>query len=60
MQVTIYEDPVTETKVEGQANLLKKLISDHDCVPPMEYWKVRFTDEPETRTRWIKLPMKES
>ena len=50
--VTIYEDPVTENKVEGHAKLIKPIrVSD----PELEYWEVEFPDDYNRRTyRWIK------
>lgn len=37
--VTIYEDPITQTKVEGQARLLRK---ECDLGDGLEYWAVKF------------------
>ena len=39
--VTIYEDPITETKPEGKARLIQKT----DLINPgLEYWAVMFLD----------------
>jgi len=48
--VMVYEDPVTEQKPEGKAELLKLIIPGTD----QEYWKVRFIDDGTIVWRWIK------
>ena len=50
--VTIYEDPITCTKPEGEAELLTKEDTYNDG---LESWLVRFLDEPdEIRSRLVK------
>jgi hypothetical protein len=39
--VMIYEDPITEQKPEGKAELLKKVGGDEE----VEQWIVRFLDD---------------
>ena len=49
--VTIYEDPLTEKKMEGKARLVEEIVSD----PPLESWYVRFIgEESDEYVRWIK------
>jgi len=48
--VTIYEDPLTCTKVEGKARLLEFLQEDED----RQYWRVEFVKDREQANRWIK------
>lgn len=53
--VNIYEDPITEKKVEGSAKLIKCLIKRDD--EKKEYWRVKFlSDKYTTSERWIKKP----
>ena len=52
--VKVYEDPITEQILEGEAKLLELLWIGR----PLEYWRVRFKDDFETR-RFIKGPRKE-
>jgi hypothetical protein len=47
--VTIYEDPVTCQKIEGDAELLELLMDD----TTMQYWHVRFKNG-DHGPRWIK------
>jgi len=47
--VTIYDDPITKQKPEGQARLLKKL---HDN-PGQEYWQVKLIKYNAVVERWI-------
>lgn len=49
--VTIYEDPITRKKPEGNAKLLALEKDD----PIMQYWRVRFNNGFIT-SRWIRLP----
>lgn len=52
--VTIYEDPLTEKKPEGQARLVK-LMFPPNYNPDMELWEVQLLAEPkETYFRWVK------
>ena len=48
--VTIYEDPLTETKPEGKAELIK-LIGEYDS---LEEWEIRFCDDNFECSRFIK------
>ena len=51
--VTIYEDPITETRPEGDAELVTQEDIYNDG---LESWLVRFLDEPqELRSRLIKV-----
>ena len=46
-KVTVFENPLTRTKPEGQAKLVKCLIEDN-------YWEVEFIEDlGETFQRWI-------
>ena len=57
--VMIYEDPVTELKPEGKAELLK-LISDDGLLTQkssLQTWKVRFLDDEMVTTRNINVPV---
>lgn len=49
--VTIFEDPITEQKPEGTAELLEKILTEIDG---LEYWRVRFLDDGEETLRFIK------
>lgn len=53
--VTIYKDPLTETKREGEAKLVRK-ISERSFAQGQveEQWLVRFKGERSTYQRWIK------
>ncbi len=56
--VRIYEDPLTEKKLDGKARLVKLLRAyDHD---PLEMWEVKFLDEHSrySRIRWVKKDTK--
>jgi hypothetical protein len=47
--VTIYEDPITQEKPEGEAQLIvKENVSDE-----LQYWKVKFLDDGFVCERWI-------
>ena len=48
--VTIYEDPLTETKPEGQATLKQRIRTDAE----LEYWLVLFDGDPSVRARWVR------
>ena len=48
--VRIYEDPLTEKTLEGEAKLIELLSEDTD----REYWLVEFTRGHERHPRWIK------
>lgn len=48
--ITIYEDPMTCQKVEGNARLVEKQPSNN---PPFELWLVDFGDVKVMR--WIKV-----
>jgi len=48
--VRIYEDPLTEKKLEGEAKLIEKISDDGE----REYWLVEFTRGHERHPRWIK------
>lgn len=53
MEVKVFEDPLTEQKMEGKAILLKK----QDRVYPtttLEYWKVKFKSDGFIADRFIK------
>jgi len=39
--ITVYEDPITQTKIEGDAKLLGKIAENTD----LEDWKVEFLDD---------------
>lgn len=41
--VKIYHDPITKTKLEGEARLVKKLSSDEG----LEDWQVIFISDPK-------------
>ena len=41
---TIYKDPLTKLKPEGEAKLVKRLRAD--VGDGLEMWEVRFTNEP--------------
>jgi hypothetical protein len=43
MIVTVYEDPITETKVEGRAKLIRCIKIDPDHI---DLWVVEFPDYP--------------
>ena len=49
--VTIYEDPITETRPEGEAELVTLEDTYNDG---LESWLVKFLDEPELRSRLVK------
>lgn len=46
----IYQDPITEKKPEGMAELIKQVGGDSE----QELWEVRFKGEKETYIRTIK------
>ncbi len=43
--VTVYDDPLTKTRPEGQA-ILRKLEAAKDRYAEREYWQVDFLEEP--------------
>lgn len=45
----IYQDPLSQTKEEGKAQLMKYLGCNYEC----EYWDVRFFGEKENYPRHI-------
>jgi hypothetical protein len=47
--VTIYKDPITKTKPEGRATLVRFIAEVHGG----EMWEVRFEGEAETYTRLV-------
>ncbi len=49
--VTIYEDPVTQTKIEGEAKLLGKIAENTN----LEDWKVEFLDDGYRTERVIRI-----
>ena len=51
-KVTIFHDPITETKLGGKAYLLRKISVLGDG---LEQWDVRFLGEDGIRVRIIKL-----
>jgi len=51
--VIIYEDPVTETKPEGEAKLIKKLAFS-SVIPTKEYWTVKFVSDGAVVDRFIR------
>jgi len=53
-KVMVYFDPITEQEPEGKAILLQLLMKDLQGVPPLDYWRVRFTTEPFPVERFIK------
>jgi len=53
--VTIYEDPLTCSKVEGKARLLELLKDDEQ----LQYWRVEFLRDHEQANRWIKKERKQ-
>ena len=59
--VTIYEDPVTETRSEGRAKLVKNRNIDGGFFEDrqMHHWSVRFLEDPERvlYDRWILEPV---
>lgn len=48
--VKIFEDPLTEQRLEGEAKLISKVREDND----REYWVVEFTRDHSRCPRWIK------
>ena len=51
--VTIHEDPVSKTKVEGLAVLLEQEIDESEIAGPgAGYWRVRFADG-TVASRWV-------
>ena len=50
--VKIYEDPITETRLEGKAKLILFIQNLHVNV---EYWKVKFISDGFITTRSIKI-----
>jgi len=55
--VRIYEDPLTEKRLEGEAKLIEKVSQDIDT--EREYWLVEFTRGHERHARWIKKEQKD-
>jgi len=52
--VKIYEDPITKTKVEGNAKLLKLINKNIQGVQNgLEYWKVKFLSDEFVGYRFI-------
>lgn len=51
--VSIYDDPLTETKPEGKAYLVKFLSQTGNV--GVEYWRVRFVDDNFVADRAIKV-----
>lgn len=49
--VTIYEDPITQQKPEGKAQLIHKEL---DLGDGLEYWVVKFPEDDDTVHRTIK------
>ena len=49
-KIEIYEDPITQNRLEGIATLIKKVASQ----PNLETWVVRFRGERETFIRQIR------
>jgi len=47
--VTIYKDPITKKKPEGEAWLVEKMREDFD----QDFWLVRFTDDGYITGRFI-------
>ncbi len=54
-KVTVYQDPMTEQKPEGEAILLRKLGEDPpEANPRLEAWWVRFLEDGFETNRLIK------
>lgn len=53
-KVMVYFDPITEQEPEGEAVLLQLLMKDLQSVPPLDYWRVRFTTDLFPVERFIK------
>lgn len=53
--ITIYEDPWTRLRPEGEAELIREEIRD-DC-DEQDYWLVRFLEDPKDAMfyRWIRV-----
>lgn len=49
--VTIYKDPLTQAKPEGEAKLIRRISFGQG---PLEEWLVRFKGEWTAYPRWIK------
>lgn len=54
MEVEIFEDPITCKRLEGKANLIKKLIAKRSIPNGLEYWKVKFPSDGAVVDRFIK------
>ncbi len=55
--VVVFEDPHTEQKPEGDAELIELMQSDQwDETRNLERWSVRFFEEDEVVTRAILVP----
>jgi len=54
--VKIYEDPITEQKLEGKAKLTKrlKLTNAINAKEQLEYWLVAFQNDDYEAKCWIK------
>ena len=57
--IIIYQDPTTELKPEGPAQLCKKILESGN----LEYWQVRFLEDGKQNgkkaplySRWIRKP----
>lgn len=50
--VTVYEDPITKKKPEGEARLIRKL-SQHKMPGNKELWQVRFLDDGHLAQRTV-------
>ena len=48
--VTVFEDPITQTKPEGYARLIKKEYATND---DLECWTVKFPDDDYTVLRML-------
>ena len=53
-KVIVYQDPLTRTQPEGEAELIS-LFRRESLEPPVELWSVRFEGESENRFRSILL-----
>jgi hypothetical protein len=52
-RVTVFHDPYTQLRSEGEAILVRCLIND----PEMSHWRVRFLSDGQTVERWIAPPV---
>ena len=53
--VKVYQKPLTNEDLEGQAALIKKAKIQHILKPGFEYWFVRFLDDENPVLRLINM-----